>query len=1237
MSARFLCIALVVLFSAVGIAVGGPARKRTQYDPSFYAPSDKVVTPHIPWAKPYAQGKVKVLIICPRDAMREVVELSQRLSIEYAAVFTEGRSKLGESGLGVDASWKAIAGNAEEEIADDLRSKLRDSYDAIIIGHLDWSILPIDARYEILRAVKAGTGMLLVGVGKPDSYLPEVLKRKGEDAGAALVAGFPFHALPPFAKEKDGRGFQDRFIKSAQLGRGRILTLHGGHQRHFLCPGKANPDEPQIDYDYYLSLAIRGILWVARKEPTVIVAPELAVGARLDRAELAQKGLDFLLTNQGQPSRVDVQCVIRERQGRDIWTNELRGYSLEAGQSRVKFSPPAIPAGAYFADLFLAGGGKAISWGTCFFEVSSPHFISEIKLEKDSFAQAEPIRGRILIGRCVAGQEIILTQVDNWRRIVAEQRIALRDDMTEAPFEIKPASPPLTIIQYLQARLVSGGDTLDGAKVEFAVNDLYDAHDDFQFVMWASVFDNSFLDRAVWRVCREYGCDTFYTGNPLMSALRENLRFIPYSTRFTDIKTDWYQAKMTRVKGDLIRDPCLTDPAYRDQMRKDLLAKCEKYRKYSVHEVSLGDECLYVAGPWDLCFSPTCIKDFQEYVKTVYGDIARLNAQYGTQYKDWSEVKPLTLDEARQTRNPSPWVDHRLHKERLWASFHGYARQCVREVMPFARVGHEGSNTELTSFQAGDLWQLMRHMDFNCVYVRPWTVHQLRDFADPGIMTGYWYGGYEPDRNEPKQRYSPWFALLNGMNTQWEWLNYGGAGAVVAYDLTPFPFFEGAIEEIAEIKSGIGKLLINAKRRHDGVAVLYSPSSIHANTYAPVLGNTRYENVFGAWLEVTKHIGVTVRMLSYEELAKGRLNSGEFRVLILPLCQALSGQEVAEIKNFAKNGGMVIADLKAGACDEHGKPHPNTLEELFGVKMSAAEKMRTGVAALTQERSARLPALAKWSLPDTAVDEAIAVSTGTPLGQVDTVPVIIGNKYGKGHAIYLNFTLASYMTLVEKRDRTAKDYEAGAPMRDIVRLLLSIGGVETFATISPEIASADVSRFTSGAATYIGVLQALPEDLMKYTRKETPAPGAKLYTLKTAQKLHLYDVRERRYVGETNETLVSIAPARAKLFAALPYKIGGLRLGGDAEAARGGSIRYKIELQVSDISQVAPHVVRLAVLDPNGHPVSCYARNILIEKGAAEGAIPLALNDPPGQWRLHAREIVSGKEDFLRVNVTKQE
>ncbi len=164
---------LGVLLITVSVSLAAP-RERPLYDARFFEPVEDVVTPHIPWAKPYCTPP-KVLFITHRQAMREVVELSQRLDMDYRVFAMDRPGSFGETGIGVDAGWRLVRGNSYEELAARLREDLAGDYDAIVVGNIQWSKLPLDCRYEILKKVNAGTG--LVGVATAhDEALGEILK-----------------------------------------------------------------------------------------------------------------------------------------------------------------------------------------------------------------------------------------------------------------------------------------------------------------------------------------------------------------------------------------------------------------------------------------------------------------------------------------------------------------------------------------------------------------------------------------------------------------------------------------------------------------------------------------------------------------------------------------------------------------------------------------------------------------------------------------------------------------------------------------------------------------------------------------------------------------------------------------------------------------------------------------------------------------------------------------------------
>ena len=83
--------------------------------------------------------------------------------------------------------------------------------------------------------------------------------------------------------------------------------------------------------------------------------------------------------------------------------------------------------------------------------------------------------------------------------------------------------------------------------------------------------------------------------------------------------------------------------------------------------------------------------------------------------------------------------------------------------MPQARVGYEGSDSHVSTYQAADFWKLAQAMDLNNIYYRDFLSLAWHDFAPPGMLLGAgWFGGYAGNRNEPFMRWFPWRALFKG-------------------------------------------------------------------------------------------------------------------------------------------------------------------------------------------------------------------------------------------------------------------------------------------------------------------------------------------------------------------------------------------------------------------------------------------------------------------------------------------
>ena len=145
-------VRMAVLTAAAAVVHGvGHAQTWTR-GPGYFDVDTGYVTPHVAWAKPLAGGPVRVLVIGPRFGQRESVELMQRLSAECDVVMTHSAREFGyDNVVGADAT----------STAQRLKERLAKTYDAIVVGNVDWAMFPDDVLKMLLEKVLRGTGIVV--------------------------------------------------------------------------------------------------------------------------------------------------------------------------------------------------------------------------------------------------------------------------------------------------------------------------------------------------------------------------------------------------------------------------------------------------------------------------------------------------------------------------------------------------------------------------------------------------------------------------------------------------------------------------------------------------------------------------------------------------------------------------------------------------------------------------------------------------------------------------------------------------------------------------------------------------------------------------------------------------------------------------------------------------------------------------------------------------------------------
>ncbi|HIE09317.1 MAG TPA: hypothetical protein EYP65_05655, partial [Armatimonadetes bacterium] len=521
--------------------------------------------------------------------------------------------------------------------------------------------------------------------------------------------------------------------------------------------------------------------------------------------------------------------------------------------------------------------------------------------------------------------------------------------------------------------------------------------DDFLFLIWGHGQD-LWLVRRFREQAGRYGFDALDLYYIAACTPREvsrfcrnifeaNLRVVPYMWRF------YYRGR------DLVRKPCLTDPKYRSKVVRRMTELTEALYPYGPPGYTLGDENFLAPHGVDVCRSETCLAKFREYLKRKYGSLERVNEVLGANFPSLELLVPPTFSEAKERGLWALWAEHRRFMEEVFDEIHDLALEAIRGVDPEARVGFDGPGPT-DSWHGYDWAKLLDKFRLMGTYHRLPEIEIVRSLARKGTLLGSWYGGYIAQRRPELLRWLPWSMLSLGYNSCWYFSTTHSEGAF-APDLSPHRHFLWQLPEMWAIRSGLGKLFVNCEKLHDGVAILYSQPSVHGATLSGEIEGWR-EAHRGTILAL-RDLGVGFKYVSYLDLRERGARALEgFKVLVLPLTQALSDAEAMAIEEFVSRGGFVVADLRPASMDEICRPRDGgMLSGLFGARLGPKPE------PLDAEGSVRWDGLV-LSLKSVRADASVKPEGAKVMGQAGRTPIVLVNRRGEGCAILLNFALSGY-------------------------------------------------------------------------------------------------------------------------------------------------------------------------------------------------------------------------------------
>lgn len=657
-----------------------------------------------------------------------------------------------------------------------------------------------------------------------------------------------------------------------------------------------------------------------------------------------------------------------------------------------------------------------------------------------------------------------------------------------------------------------------------------------------------------------------------------------YHRYFPDRPVNWmFVAAKDLYKKDraskeaLKRHPSLSDPLWLDKIQKRLVEAARFYSPYRPFFYSLGDETGIgdLAAAWDFDFSDESLNALRLWLRERYPTLRNLNDQWGSAFTDWDSITPPTTDEAMKQPgdNFSAWSDFKEWMDVAFANAMKMGTDAIRSVDPDAYVGIGGG--QMPGWGGYDYSRLTKSLNAIEPYDIGNNIEIIRSL-DPAVAvttTSFATGPWEQQR--------VWYEMLHGNRGLIIWDDkaqfIGADNQLGARARETEPYYK-------ELRNGVAAQLLNSERLTDPVAIHYSQPSMrvewmleqrpHGEAWmtrgASKERSSDFVRLRESYCRLIEDEGLQGKFVSYGQLEEGELIRGGYKVLILPRSTALSAREATAIREFVSRGGTVIADGVPGVFDEHAKRLANPQLADLFANSPNAHLLTNSLLNYHQDR--------------------------------------LTGKEGPTHQ-----AMAKLLKAAGVRPAYAVTDGTGKAVVGVETHTYQNGGVTTVALMTnPQLRVDELG----------------PSEFRSNERFAKPAT----VRLELPGELFVYDLRAGKALGRKREMTVTVQPYEPSVFSFSPAALPELEISVAPRAVLGGDV--SLGFSVNSLSPAAQHVIHLDVIDPAGKVMEAYSGNVLAPHGRAARVIPIAWNDPAGQWLIKARDMQTGFTKTVELQVS---
>lgn len=1258
--------------------------------------TDKIVTPHVKWGKPYSRGKTKVLFLTHFGMQRELLELNQRIDIEYDAPMLAKYWNM----------WNNLTYHRERDYQPHLQrlEKLLDekTYDVIVAGGFNWANLPEPIREKLKNMINDGAGFVIcldpkqmgeltefapmsefvAGDKKYDPHLnaPLIGEVSGKWISARkhfITTGIPFEFLPEtyYFKHTKSRNKLitangDPILALGRLGQGKIAQFSFASPDCWSgnCALTPAVDRITIDYpywEYYLSLLAKSILWAGDKEPEIAIKELSPTGQQFDQTDKNKIVLTLQNTRAADswapsdPINAEIQVTIRDeffnKETVIIQTKILQAANIQTVEIPI---PDNLKDGIHFADCIIKNGEKIDNWATAYFKIARKIKIAEINFDKNIYSIDDNANITVKLTSQDKNLDAKLNIYDTYDRLVATYKQKIDGSVVAFKHHLKNV---FSHYINVECELIKNGQVLDTAKNELLVA-YANKWDDYEVIIWGFT-GMQFVDYITsyyYEPLRDMGATSILEDFRYEYLLKEHARNnfvvapIGMGQSMTFHANEMEKKfKESNDKNDLVRTPCMSNPKTQKPADNKLVDVAKIFGPLGPVGYCMGDEngltyCgvpTYPSTSADICYSKSCMDKFRPWLKQKYGSLDKLNEKWGTAFTSWETVLPSPKKEMRMVKdgNYSSWADHREFMDDVWAGTYDRLDKALRAQDSTAKIGISGSGPP-SAYHGYDYWKLANVFEYLNLY--RWICQgEIWSSFFPDKSYTHWAGYGQSDTNV---RYGNWWSIVN----KHRGISYFKIAWFIYPDMTLCEHAETIKNSLKDIKEGIGKISITSEKLHDNIAILYSQSSLRA---AWVTGDSKpmvRTSKFEYHVKNNEGPGVSwdeLRYINDLDMYCRLLRGANLNYKFVSYEQITKG-ELSKYKALILPFTMSLSSQQAEAIKKFVKDGGLVIADVApGVmdgscktleKSSLSDLFGADIVGFDWSRKPQ-----KVQMPQSSWNNMTLAphSIEKAVGSMD-VKVTTGKSFGTSikdgdtvNTMIVNNYGKGKAVFLNFFLSHLNDLYVGYQDSQLLSSLLSAGGVTTRVKVINKTNSLhdyETAVFKNGNVQYLTVLRGIEIPIQEIGNQSIDHKTLGDVEVALQKDYYIYNVRDKKFEGFSSKVSANLLTGDAAFYALLPYEVEGIQIKTEKDTySPGQPLNYSMEINAKNNAQVGNHVVRLEIYDPNGKFYRHYSKNILTNAGKTDGVVPLALNEKSGQWKLKAIDITTGKTTELKLKI----